>query len=172
MPDNLNADTGEAVDKLDHHALELANALAVAHAMPLDAAYDALMSEFVARVKGRSPAALAGMDGRTSKWRVRVRLYRTSKLNEPEADSDPDLPADQLGATICAGLPAVATHLIALAAGYHGQSSAGLDTATLHHRLKSLRPTLSRRQGNAAWRVPYSNADGEWMARVDIAKVI
>ena len=161
-----------AVDSLDQYALDTANGIATAYEMPLDAAYESVLTEFLARVKGRSPAALAAMDGRTSRWRARVRLYRSSNLSEPDADSDNDLPAEQPGTTICAGLPAVADNLAWVASAHHGQPCIGLDPATLRHRLKSLRPTLSRNKGRAAWRVPYRTADGEWMARVDVLKIV
>lgn len=131
------------------------------------------------------------VDGRAIDWRVRVRLYRAARLDTPEADSDPDLPAAANGATICYGLPGVADHLRALADGFHGQPCAGLDQETLRHRLNSLRPTLSRRGGNAVWRVPYTVQPPvrdqnrlapehvilrelepqAWLARVDVERV-
>ena len=120
-------------------------------------------------------------DGRNVRWRARVRLYSaTDDFKEPVADSDPELPSDNPGTEILPGLAAVADYLAQLAALYHNTPlCVGLDTATLDHRLKSLRPTISRRGGNAAWRVPYHTVEHigereitrEWLGRVDIERV-
>lgn len=109
-------------------------------------------------------------DGRAVAWRVRVRLFGPNNLKELAADSDPDLPVESLGATVLQGLPAVAEHVAALAMGFHGVPCAGLDLGTLQHKIKGLRPTLSRRGGNATWRLNYSTPDGEWIARADLAR--
>jgi hypothetical protein len=69
------------------------------------------------------------------------------------------------------GLPDVAAWLIEVATDYHGEQCGGLDMMRLRHRLKALRPTLSRRGGNAVWRVPYVCTRGEWSARCDIVRV-
>ena len=120
------------------------------------------------------------MDGRAVKWRIRVRLYDMRRdPPELEADTEAESPdQDAPGSTICLGLPDVADTLRDLATSFHSSPVLGLDDATLRHRLKSLRPTLSRRKGNAVWRVPYEVAatfNGDpvkfpWMARVDIEK--
>jgi hypothetical protein len=157
-------------DALDDDALEGAQSLAEAANMPLQAAYEALLVEFMSRARSRTPAQLLIADSRAAMWRVRVRLYRKENPAEPEADSDDDLSPDAPGSTVIAGLPAVADHLMALAGGFHKCACGGLDEQTLRHRLKSLRPTLSRRGGNARWRVPYMTADGDWIAVVNIQR--
>lgn len=173
-----------ATDALDAVALEQAEALALTQAMPLPAAWSALVKEFTARAKSRSPDANGETDRRHKAWRVRVRLYAPNQNEEPAADSDPDRAGHLPGLTVCQGLPGVADHLAQLANGFHGQACLGLDMETLTHRLKSLRPTLSRRGGNAVWRVPYTievnmnpavtvggYVKQEWLARVDLEKV-
>lgn len=119
-------------------------------------------------------------DGRAKEWRVRIRLYAKTNMDEPEADTDPDLAPDAPGTLLLAGLPQVANELARTAEAFHGTVS-GLGEQTLLHRLKSLRPTLSRRGGDAVWRVPYqvTTREGdftgesrvtEWLARVDIQR--
>lgn len=175
-------DLKTAADALDVTAAEQAQALADAQAMPFPVAWKALAAEFVRRAKERVPDGVGDTDGRAVRWRVRVRLYNTARMDEPEADSDDDLPADKPGTTILSGLPAVAEHLAILASGFHKQPPKGLDMNTLRHRLNSLRPTISRRGGNAVWRVPYrilqtahnfsgDTREQEWLARVDVEKV-
>ena len=112
-------------------------------------------------------------DQRAALWRVRVRLYADSGPDEPEADSDPDFAPDMAGETVLRGLPAVAEHVRFLAQEFHSSSeTAGLEIEVLLHRLKGLRPTLSRRGGNGVWRVPYQvDGAGEWLARVDVQRV-
>lgn len=170
-----------AADALDAVAMTQAAELAESQGALLEAAWAALVAEFTRRSKLR---VATGPDGRAARWRVRVRLYSDARPSEPEADSDPDLAADKPGAEILTGLPAVAEHLRALATTFHGQDPVGLDDATLLHRIKSLRPTLSRRGGDAVWRVPYMVTPAErfgqrgnlalqqkWLARVDIERV-
>lgn len=169
----------KACDALDAAAADLAGTLAVATGQTFESAFGDLVAEFRKRAKTRTTQEL---DGRASRWRVRVRLYRAERLDDAIADSDPDLPADTLPATTQHGLPGVAAYLTALASAFHGQACAGLDRATLSHKLKSLRPTLSRRGGDAVWRVPYSvmehpvGAEAEqsaaWLARVDVARAV
>ena len=114
-------------------------------------------------------------DQRAALWRVRVRLYDNVRPDEPEADSDPDFAPDMAGETVLRGLPAVAEHVQHLATAYHEKLEGpitGLETEVLLHRLKGLRPTLSRRGGNGVWRVPYQvQGAGEWLARVDVQRV-
>lgn len=113
----------------------------------------------------------AERDGRAAWWRVRVRLYAKTKQDEPVGDSDPERPPDAAGSLVVHGLPAVAAELTGLAELYHSETIADLSDAVLRHRLKSLRPTLSRNKGEAVWRVPYATADTrEWLARVDIQR--
>ncbi len=110
-------------------------------------------------------------DGRANKWRVRVRLYASDKPSDAVADTDPDLRPDAQGSEVVSGLPAVASFVAEVAQGWHGESCVGLDGPTMRHKIKGLRPTLSRRGGNAVWRLPYRTAEREWLARVDIERV-
>jgi hypothetical protein len=120
-------------------------------------------------------------DKRAENWRVRIRLYQGAKP-DPEADTDPDTAPDQAGMLVISGLPSVAARLSELLSDFHnGKALSGVDDLTLRHRIKSLRPTLSRRGGNAVWRVPYQVGDPphtagaaawtEWLARVDVERV-
>lgn len=185
MPEAVTV--ASACDVIDVTAIEQAQALAATQGIPLGAAWRLISTEFLRRCRVRSPVALEA-DGRATKWRCRVRLYNMNRPDEAEADSDPDLPADAMGETVLGGLPAVADWLATLARGFHADTqTAGLDGATLRHRLKSLRPTISRRKGNAVWRVPYQMGEKleyvsggrfgshtemkDWMARVDVIRV-
>lgn len=158
----LHASIENVMAVFDAHA----KAMADSGFMALPAAHELLGAAIVAQIKNRTPSAI--LDGRAQQWRCRVRLYKAG-MSEPEADSDPDIDADKPGTLIIAGLPGVAEELGRTAREFHGANCAGLDMDTLRHRLKSLRPTLSRRGGDAVWRVPYRAPDGvEWLARVDI----
>lgn len=160
-----------ACDVIDTAAIDQAQILAATQGVPLEAAWRLISTEFLRRCRARSPVSLEA-DGRATKWRCRVRLYNMNRPDEPEADSDPDSAADAPGAVVLGGLPAVADWLATLAYTYHnGANVSGLDLATLRHRLKALRPTISRRGGNAVWRVPYTVSDLAWMARVDVVRV-
>lgn len=135
-----------------------------------------------------APLPTPKLDARHTQWRVRVRLYRAGQ-DTPEADTDPDRPADAPGATVLAGLPAVVEHLRTLAMGWHGSLSStltGLELEPLTRKLKSLRTTLGRRgDGTAVWRVPYrvfiqqriGTSDSvaypiDWLARVDVVREV
>lgn len=163
----------EATVRLTAHALEIAQWMADIEKLPLQPCYDRLVASFAAQRQG----SVAESDARARRWRVRVRLYNMLQPDEPQADSDPDLAADKPGETVLAGLPEVAHHLAELATQFHGGPCTGLDHATLRHRLKSLRPTLSRNDGTARWRVPYSihqdgagHAEQEWIAAVNVQR--
>lgn len=121
-------------------------------------------------------------DGRIVKWRCRFRLYNMqTNPDEPVADSDPERHAGQPGIEIIAGLPEVANVLHQLAVQWHGTPALrGMDTEELHYKLKGLRPTISRRKGNATWRVSYDTPESfkdvpnhkpGWLARVDIERI-
>jgi hypothetical protein len=157
-------------DRLDATMLQAAQELAAVSDAPLPVAYQRLAAELVRRLRERTPANIMETDGRAAHWRVRVRLYDMAHPDDVQADSDPDLAADKPGETIIAGLPAVAEHLAILATRFHGSAIAGLDEATLRHKLKSLRPTLSRNNGAARWRVAYKTATGAWVAVVNVER--
>ena len=175
MPRPSDSPTGLAIarhaDALDAASVSHAQDLVSEAGMAFPAAYDTLVSEFIRRVRQRTTAEVSDADGRSALWQVRVRLYNLARGDEPEADSDPDLAADKMGVTIIRSLPGVAEHVAALASAFHGAACLGLDNATLRHRLKGLRPTISRRGGDAVWRIPYKIAAGEWLARVDLQRV-
>lgn len=113
-------------------------------------------------------------DGRAAQWCARFRFYKGSTA-DPYADSDEELPADAPGAQTFSGLPAVAAELHRLGLWLHGKADAtvlsGLELDTLLHKLRGLRPTISRRKGNAVWRVSYSVGGVAWLARVDVVRV-
>ena len=111
-------------------------------------------------------------DQRTSPRLIRIRLYRRG-AEEPAADSemqgDHTAPPDAPGSWVVHGLPEVAHALATTAAAFHTNDPiTGLDRATLLHRIKALRPTLSRNGGTAVWRVPYAVDGANWDARVDV----
>ena len=113
----------------------------------------------------------AAHDARNVAWRCRVQLYDVNAPMEPAADSDPELAPDQISATTLAGLNSVAAWLAVVADQFHGPAMpVGLDTATLARKLKSLRVDLSRRGGNAVWRVPYTVNGARWLARVNVER--
>lgn len=126
-----------------------------------------------------SSAGIGEMDARTARWRCRFRIYRADMLDEPAADTDDELPADRPGAMVLAGLPAVAAEARMLASSFHGTPAlAGLSREETERKLRGLRPTLSRRGGNAVWRLPYDTLETfndttqkrGWLMRVDIQR--
>lgn len=120
-------------------------------------------------------------DKRAVKWRVRVRLYdMIADDKSPQADSDPELAPDVPGTLVCAGLKGVADVVMQLAMTFHHTTQLpGLDAKTLDAKTPGLRPTLSRRGGNAVWRLPYdtqrtfdpARREAAWMARVDLERI-
>jgi hypothetical protein len=163
-------DMAGAVTTLQAHATSIASDLALAGKLPFDPVYKQLLAAFFIAAKGTAPT-VAEMDARTAKWRTRIRLYDAREPDEVMADTDPDLPPGNDGAMVRSGLPAVAEWLAEVATDFHGETLGGLDMPTLRHKLKALRPTLSRRGGNAVWRVRYTSSRGEWLARVDVVRV-
>lgn len=170
-----NAATREAIAiqaaALDAETMRLAQLVADHHVISVATAHKEIAAAFFTRINSQLPGALLDADARAAQWRVRVRLYDKGNPDEPEADTDPDASPDAPGSIVIAGLPEVAVYLGSVAVEFHGQQCPGLDHATLLHRLKSLRPTLSRRGGNAVWRVPYSTLERAWIARVDVERV-
>lgn len=122
---------------------------------------------------GAPPRGSLEHDGRAARWRCRIRLYDDARPGEPAADSDPELPADAAGTVFCAGLKGVADTVLQLAEVFHGTAELpGLDPDTLDRKIPGLRPTLSRRGGNACWRLKYTTPRGaHWLARVDLERV-
>lgn len=112
-------------------------------------------------------------DGRAQNWRIRVRLYDSAHGEEPVGDSDAELAAGEPGARVLNGLPAVALAVADDVAGFHERETVpGMTCEELVHRLKSLRPTLSRRGGNAVWRLHYQTDGLHMLARVDVEKAV
>lgn len=127
------------------------------------------------------PTAGGIMDGRTASWRCRFRIYDARNVDEPAADTDPELGPGDPGTMVIAGLPNVAATLAQIAVQFHGKDQlAGLSSEELHRRLQGLRPTLSRRGGQGTWRVPYDTLQSfndrtltrGWLMRVDIQREI
>jgi len=115
-------------------------------------------------------------DGRTTQWRARIRLYDATRADDPIADTDAESPPDAAGEKIFDGLPAIAAELHVLATQFHGSHCYGLELETLQHSLKSLRPTIARRGGDAVWRLKYTTIDTAlgvraYAARVDVVRV-
>lgn len=110
------------------------------------------------------------LDKRTRQWRVRIRLYDQARPQEPQADSDPELAPDAPGTMICSGLGGVADTVMVMAHQFHEAPCLGLDAETLNAKIPGLRPTLSRRRGNAVWRLVYTVCGREWLARVDLER--
>lgn len=125
----------------------------------------------------------AGMlDRRTAKWRCRFRIYdMVHSPDEPFADTEEGKPVDAPGSDdwIIDGLPAVATMITDLARRAHGNVQfQGLSGDDLARGLRGIRPTLSRRGGNAKWRIDYDTLESfneyrqkrGWLMRVDIIR--
>lgn len=158
-----------ALQHLRGHADAIASEHGVANATALQTIWGGLAGHF-------APGNNGDADGRTAKWRCRFRVYREDQ-DEPEADTDADMPPDRAGSTIISGLPSVGAEVIALANAFHAKDAVlGLSREDVAHKLKGLRPTLSRRGGNAVWRVKYQTIDNlhgterNWLMRVDIIR--
>lgn len=120
--------------------------------------------------------SLSGLehDKRAVRWRFRIRLYDLLTDDKmPQADTDPELDAAAMGTWEAAGLKGVAESVIQVATAFHNtQHLPGLELATLEAKIPGLRPTLSRRGGNAVWRIPFTSSRGvEWLARVDLERM-
>jgi hypothetical protein len=152
---NIKFNIGEAIVAAAHHA-----------GVSREVAHDVFANAL--RPWLRTQAVIT--DGRANNWRVRVRLYAADRPNDVIADSDPNSRPDAAGNDVVNGLPAVAELVATLAQAWHGTPCVGLDSATLRHKLKGLRPTLSRRGGNATWRLDYRTAVSAYLARVDIQR--
>lgn len=166
-----------AVDMLARGLQESADIIAAQNALDNAEALRLVWRGLCNKFSTHSPTDI---DARTVNWRIRIRLYDQRQPNDPAADTDPELPPDRPGTTILRGLPAVADEVIQLARAFHNSPEPlkGLSTEELDRRLRGLRPTLSRRGGNAVWRLPYDTVDqwregspGSWLARVDIERV-
>lgn len=90
-------------------------------------------------------------DGRAAPWRVRVRLYDAKDLTTAEADTDPELPGTEPGATEMYGLPRAATFAAETATRYHNAACAGLQPAALNRKVSSLRTQLSNGKKDSGW---------------------
>ena len=148
--------------------------IAAAHAA--QASEPVVRAQFAGALRQWLKPSRLSPDGRSASWRVRVRLFPAgstySRLVDPVADTDPELPRDALtGSATITGLPAVAEYVADLASHYHGAPCVGLDGPAMRHKLKGLRPTISRRGGNATWRLHYRSCGREWLACVDVVRV-
>jgi hypothetical protein len=173
---NTADNIARAVVRIQQTIFDAADAIASEDNLPNAEALRLIWGGLSATFDSAPPGEL---DGRTARWRCRFRLY--DQRDELQADSDPELSPEAAGTQIIAGLPGVAVELGSLAAAFHGTTQLrGLSTPELERRLRGLRPTLSRRKGNAVWRVPYDtpqtwreaeNHTPAWLARVDIERV-
>lgn len=167
-----------AVVALTRNVHEAADYIAAENALDNAESLRLVWGGLSAQFKTRS---IADLDGRAAQWRCRFRLYDQRFPDEPQADSNPELAADAGGTMVISGLPEVAVELGVLACMFHATPLLrGLSQQELERRLKGLRPTLSRRGGQATWRVPYDTVESfterkdhvpGWLARVDIERV-
>lgn len=103
-------------------------------------------------------------DGRSQEWLCSVALFQ-AKGRKPvlETEAEP-----------FHGLPAIATGLAQLIAAFHESPMPipGASADELHHLLRGLRVTISRRGGNdAVWRVRYIMGSERWRAEVTMRRV-
>lgn len=143
---------------------EACRELKVPHAV----AYEGIRADLKALLGVRA----ADADARNAFWRTRIRIYRADDPSTVVDDSDYGEPEDKPGAEVVRGLQGVAEYLQQLMGWrFNGAAVEGLDDMTLKHRQKALRPTLSRRGGNAVWRVPFKVDGVEWSASVYVERV-
>ncbi len=129
-----------------------------------------------------APPKEAGVDHRATLWRFRVRIYGwQDNFADPIADSDADLEAGDPGTLETRGLRLVADMAVRMATEFHADGPlSGLDADTLDRKVKGLRPTLSRRGGNAVWRLHYNTqrsikpgapGDMAYLLRIDLERI-
>lgn len=114
----------------------------------------------------------ASTDGRAVPWRVRLRLFPPDRM-DPDADTDPEVAPDAPGSDVVYGLHGVSLWAAGIIAAYHrSQGHAVQDELTQEflRRIPSVRPTLSRNDGVAMWRVNYMVNGQAWLARVDLKR--
>lgn len=151
----------EVLGEIDRQALSLAT--------PAESSAQAAARLWDALLQARPQRTRLVNDGRAVPWRVRIQLF--DDTGELQADSDHDSPLEAAGETEIYGLPAVAEWLVAVTTEFHGGLVGGLGRHTLKQKLRSLRPMLSRGDGWAVWRVPYTVMELPWLARVDVRRV-
>jgi len=163
----------KAIARIADHALNDARRLATSLSQAIGAPESKVLADVLDSVNERRPvSAQLEKDKRASYWRVRLKLFKSSD-GGLEADSDPELPLEEPGATVVRGLPGVAEWAGELVEAFHGgrgETAKWLDNATTQKRLKSLRPTLSRKHGKAVWRVDYEVNGEAWRALIDIVR--
>ncbi len=129
-------------------------------------AYSQIMATL--RGLGRPP----GTDRRIRDWAIRIRLYSDNIDVDAVADTQPDDPPDAGGDWVVHGLGAACAALQNVVYGYHaGTPPAGLDNERLQRAIKGLRPTISRRGGNATLRLEYAAGGTVWTVRMDVDRV-
>lgn len=144
-----------------------------AHAARMSTNVDTLLKAVVADMLGEDARA----DGRAREWRIRLLLYSYAHgLEEPEADTDPDLELGQPGTIIFRGLEAVRIYIAETASKHHDAACIGLDQNTLKRKERSLRTMMAYRQdGTGTLRADYQvhTAYGirYMMARCDVIQV-
>lgn len=96
-------------------------------------------------------------DGRAALWRVRLTVWNGLAHDNLLADSDPERPLNSDGASLIAGLPAVASWARDLVAELHpGRELDGMAEHVLANKIKSLRVALSTQHGSCVWRLRYT----------------
>lgn len=96
-------------------------------------------------------------DGRAALWRVRLTVWNGLAYDNCIADTDPERPPTDEGATLIAGLPAVAAWARELIEQLHpGRELDGIAEHVLANKIKSLRVALSTQNGSCVWRLRYT----------------
>lgn len=169
----MASDYEKAVRRIAEYVLSEARRQSTQLSNALEAPESRVLADVLDAVQAIRPvSAQLERDKRASYWRVRLRLFDETS-GALEADSDVELPTEAPGSTVVRGLPGVAEWAGELVHGFHGarnEVAGWLDNSTAQKRLKSLRPTLSRNNGKATWRVDYPVNSGRWLALIDIAR--
>lgn len=123
------------------------------HAQRLNVGDDALLKAVVSDLPGEDARA----DGRARDWRVRMFIFDYARgLDEPVANTDPELGLGLPGTLVLRGLPAVMKYIAKTTSDFHGAACVGLDQNTLKRKLNTLRTMMAYRQdGTATLRIDY-----------------
>jgi hypothetical protein len=143
--------------------------LSTLHAMETGTAPDAFLRDVIAELQ------TVPVHSRAKGWHARFRIYTADDaFSDVLWDSDRELAADQPGATIFAGLPAVTARARELAIVYHGLPLQGVTNANLTRKVTTLRTYLSNGQHSAGtMRIPYSTYGSvvkHWLMRIDVER--
>lgn len=107
-------------------------------------------------------------DGRAVDWRARIRIYDEAKMDQPEGDTDPDLPADAPGAMVLHGLPSVLGVVMDVVSRHHGSAALGINRASLQRKIASLRTQISNaRRDSGKFTVDYQVVEHKFGRAMD-----